>query len=168
VTNALGLAREVLELAVKKGIWIATAESLTAGAISGQLAAVVGASRALLGGAVAYRDEIKTNLLSVPADLIGAETAVSAKVAERMAVGAREQFASASRLAEAEVVAISATGVAGPDSLSGIAAGTVYLGVSSRLGVRHVAARFSGQRNRVRDLTVRTALLALREELRKL
>ena len=168
MTNALGLAREVLELAQGKKLWIATAESITAGGISAQLAAVAGASRALLGGVVSYQDAVKAQLLAVPSDLLRAETAVSAAVAEPMAVSARSQFAAAASQPADNVVAVSATGFAGPDASLGIQIGTVFLGVSSRLGSRHIALKFSGQRNRVRDLTVRAALVALREELRKL
>lgn len=168
MTNALGLARVVLELAESKKLWIVTAESLTSGAISSQLAAVSGASRALLGGVVSYQDSIKTSLLAVPATLLSTETAVSPAVAEQMAIGAVQQFSAASGHPETALVAVSATGVAGPDSVLGVAAGTVFLGVASRLGSRAVAGKFSGGRNRVRELAVRAALTALREELRKL
>jgi nicotinamide-nucleotide amidase len=168
VTNSLGLAREVLELAVSKGIWVVTAESLTAGAISAQLAAVPGASRALLGGMVTYQDDLKSNLLSVPSDIIRSQSAVSATVAELMAQGARSQFVPATKHPEEDVLSVSATGIAGPDAVPPFAAGTVFIGISSRIGNRNLRMQFSGDRNRVRQLSVRAALAALREELRKL
>lgn len=168
MTNSLGLARQVLELAVDKQIWIATAESLTGGAISSQLAAVAGASRALLGGVVSYQDEIKSSLLGVPREILDSQTAVSAAVAELMAAGARREFAAASNMTEISVLAVSATGIAGPAAVPPFAPGTVFLGVSSRLGERHLRLQFSGERNRIRQLSVRAALAAVREELRSL
>ena len=66
------------------------------------------ASRAYLAGSVvAYSNEAKAELLGVDPELIEEKGAVSAEVAEAMALGALSRF-------EADV-AVAITGIAGPD-----------------------------------------------------
>ena len=60
----------------------------------------------MLGGIVAYADEVKQAELDVPAELLREHGAVSAEVAEAMARGARARLGAD--------VAVSVTGVAGP------------------------------------------------------
>ena len=60
----------------------------------------------IAGGIVAYANEIKTEQLGVPPELIEEHGAVSAEVAEAMARGARERLG--------VDVAVAITGVAGP------------------------------------------------------
>ena len=62
-------------------------------------------------------------------------------------------------------VAIATTGVAGPDSLEGVAAGTAFLATTVG-GVTEVGmVRFPGDRERVRQFCVITALDHLRRRL---
>jgi nicotinamide-nucleotide amidase len=83
------------------------AESCSGGMLAARITDIPGASSYLAGGAVAYSDEAKTELLGVGPDLIGAHGAVSPEVAEAMAVGALERFGAD--------VAVAITGIAGPD-----------------------------------------------------
>ena len=62
------------------------------------------------GGIIAYDNRIKTELLGVPEALIAEHGAVSAPVAEAMAVGARHRLQTD--------VAVSTTGIAGPGGAS--------------------------------------------------
>lgn len=82
------------------------AESCSGGLLAARITNVPGASEYLAGGVVAYSNEAKAELLGVDPALIEAEGAVSAAVAEAMAVGALERFGAD--------VAVSITGVAGP------------------------------------------------------
>lgn len=101
---------------------IATAESLTAGSLSARIADVPGASAVLLGGIVAYCNQVKHELLDVDSSLLERRGAVDPSVAASMARGA------ASRT-NADI-GISTTGVAGPEPHQGKDVGTVYLGLA--------------------------------------
>jgi competence/damage-inducible protein CinA-like protein len=83
------------------------AESCSGGLLAARITDVPGASGYLAGSVVAYSNEAKAKLLGVDPALIEARGAVSPEVAEAMAIGALERF-------EADV-AVSITGIAGPD-----------------------------------------------------
>jgi nicotinamide-nucleotide amidase len=83
------------------------AESCSGGMLVARITDIPGASSYLAGGAVAYSDEAKTELLGVDPSLIRSHGAVSPEVAEAMAVGALERFGAD--------VAVAITGIAGPD-----------------------------------------------------
>ncbi len=86
---------------------LALAESCSGGLLAARLTDVPGASAYVAGGVVAYSNEAKAGLLGVAPALIERHGAVSPEVAEAMAIGALERF-------EADV-AVSVTGIAGPD-----------------------------------------------------
>ena len=96
----------VLDALRGQGRTLATAESCTAGLVAARLAGVAGASDVLLGGIVSYANEVKQQLLGVPAEMLAEHGAVSPEVARAMAEGARR--------ATGADVAVSVTGVAGP------------------------------------------------------
>jgi nicotinamide-nucleotide amidase len=83
------------------------AESCSGGLMAARITDQPGASSYMAGGVVSYSNEAKAELLGVDPALIEAKGAVSAEVAEAMALGALERF-------EADV-AVSITGIAGPD-----------------------------------------------------
>jgi len=83
------------------------AESCSGGLLAARITDLAGASEYFAGGVVAYSDEAKAELLGVDPELIEAKGAVSPEVAEAMAIGALERF-------DADV-AVSITGIAGPD-----------------------------------------------------
>ena len=89
------------------GLMAATAESCTGGLIAALLTDIPGSSAVLERGFVVYSNAAKQELLGVPAETLARYGAVSAETARAMAEGAL----GASR---AEV-AVSVTGVAGPD-----------------------------------------------------
>ena len=98
----------VLAALKEKGLTLGTAESCTGGLIAKRITDLPGASSALKGGVVSYTNEVKINLLGVSPALLEEKGAVCAEVAEAMAEGARRALGSD--------LAVSATGVAGPDS----------------------------------------------------
>jgi len=83
------------------------AESCSGGLLAARITDLPGASAYLAGGVVAYSDEAKAELLGVDPRLIERHGAVSPEVAEAMAAGALERFGAD--------VAVSITGIAGPD-----------------------------------------------------
>ncbi|HWW68199.1 MAG TPA: competence/damage-inducible protein A [Solirubrobacterales bacterium] len=83
------------------------AESCSGGLLAARITDLPGASAYMAGGVVAYSNEAKAGLLGVDPALIEAHGAVSPEVAEAMALGALERFGAD--------VAVSITGIAGPD-----------------------------------------------------
>ena len=92
-----------------QGKTLATAESCTGGGIGAALTAVPGSSKVYKGGIISYTSDVKIKALGVKPDLLSAEGAVSAKVAEAMAIGVRKVLNTD--------IAVSVTGLAGPDGL---------------------------------------------------
>jgi nicotinamide-nucleotide amidase len=89
------------------GLMAATAESCTGGLIAGLLTEIPGSSAVLERGFVVYSNVAKQELLGVPAETLVNHGAVSERTAVAMAEGAL-------RASRAEV-AVSVTGIAGPD-----------------------------------------------------
>lgn len=71
---------------------ISTAESCTGGRIAAAITAQSGASRYFEGGLVAYQNEVKVQMLGVPAEMIAEYGVVSREVAEQMVKGACRLF----------------------------------------------------------------------------
>lgn len=132
--------------AQRTGVRIAVAESLTSGALASRIGAGERASEWFAGGVVAYQVRTKHDVLGVPEDI----DPCSADCAELLAVGVR-------RLTDADV-AVSATGVGGPDPEGGHAPGTVFLGWSSNGSKGHRLLRLDGGPERVLDATVAAAV----------
>jgi nicotinamide-nucleotide amidase len=86
---------------------VATAESCTGGLIAGLLTEIPGSSDVLERGFVVYSNAAKEELLGVPAETLAEHGAVSEQTARAMAEGAL-------RASRADV-AVSVTGIAGPD-----------------------------------------------------
>ncbi len=97
---------------------MSVAESATGGLLGGRITAVPSASDYFRGGFITYSDQMKIQLLGVPAELIAEHTAVSEPVAKAMAEGARARTGSD--------YALSITGYAGPD---GAQVGLVFIGL---------------------------------------
>ena len=89
------------------GIKIATAESCTGGLIAGLLTEIAGSSAVVERGFVVYSNDAKQDLLGVPAATLAEHGAVSEATARAMAEGALK--------ASRADVAVSVTGIAGPD-----------------------------------------------------
>ncbi len=89
------------------GLMAATAESCTGGLIAALLTEIPGSSTVLERGFVVYSNAAKQELLGVPAETLASQGAVSRETAVAMAEGAL-------RASRAEI-AVSITGIAGPD-----------------------------------------------------
>lgn len=145
------LARELLTALEAKGLTLATAESCTGGGIGHAVTAIPGSSRTYLGGIISYTNGVKMALLGVPREILETCTAVSPETARAMALGARR--------AVGADVALSVTGLAGPDGDgTGRPVGLVYLGCAVGEDVRVRECHFSGDRAAVRAQAVEQAL----------
>jgi nicotinamide-nucleotide amidase len=151
----IGTAELVLSTLRERGLTLATAESCTGGLVAGRLTDVPGSSDVFLGAIVAYADEVKAAELGVPADLLREHGAVSPQVAEAMARGARERLGTD--------VAVSVTGIAGPDGGSAEKpVGLVYLHASGPMGEKARHFDFPGDRATIRGRSTVAALHLVR------
>ena len=158
----------LVELLTAKGLFLATAESLTGGLLSSMIVSEAGASQVFLGGVVSYQDATKSRLLGVSPNLLESQGAVDPEVAAQMAAGVRIKLANANGKPEELVIGISTTGVAGPDSVGDKQPGLVYIAISSRLGTVVFEREFQGDRTAIRNLTAEAAIVLLREQIHSL
>jgi nicotinamide-nucleotide amidase len=155
------VTNDIIELATKvghalqeKGLLLATAESCTGGGVSHAITEIAGSTAWFDCGFVTYSNASKTELLDVPAALVAQLGSVSEEVAAAMAQGA---------LANTNAhVAISTTGIAGPTgAVPGKPVGTVCFGWAKGDHVHTERLVFAGDRQAVREQTVRHALQGL-------
>lgn len=107
---------------------VATAESCTGGLIAKRITDVPGASEVFECGIISYANGIKHKVLGVSVDDLNKYGAVSEPVAKQMAQGAL-------KVSGADI-AVSVTGIAGPDSDStGKPVGLVYIGLADKENV---------------------------------
>lgn len=154
------LAAALLETCRAKRLRLATVESCTGGMIAAALTDIAGSSDVVERGFITYSNEAKTALVGVPPEQIAAHGAVSAQVAQAMAVGA---------LAHAPVeLAVSATGIAGPGGGSERKpVGLVYLGCARKGAAPRVERQvFHGDRAAIRAAATRRALELLLDAAR--
>jgi len=143
---------EVGELLLARGLKVCSAESCTGGLIMHRLTNVPGSSAYVLGGIVAYANEIKMALLGVQLATLEAHGAVSAETAEEMARGALARF-------NADI-AVSVTGIAGPSGGTlEKPVGLTYMGVVTRTGLQHVERHiWGGDRESIKWQSAEAAL----------
>lgn len=115
----------VIEKLKEKHMKVATAESCTGGLIAKRITDVPGASEVFDCGIISYANEIKHRVLGVSEDDLNKYGAVSEPVARQMAQGALK--------VSGANIAVSVTGIAGPDSDStNKPVGLVYIGLADR------------------------------------
>ena len=147
------LAAAVHALLLDRGWTVASAESLTGGALGARLSSTPGASATYRGGVVCYATDLKQSLLGVDDAVVAGPGVVSAECAAQMAAGVR-------RLAGADV-GVSTTGVAGPDPQEGKPVGLVHVAVALPDAVRTTELHLSGDRAAIREQACREAVRAV-------
>ena len=145
----------LLERCRSAALMVATVESCTGGLLASALTSIAGSSDVVERGLVTYTNEAKTELASVPADLIEAHGAVSEEVARAMAEGGLVN-------SRADI-AVGITGVAGPGGGSEAKpVGCVHIAAARRgrttLHRRHL---FPGDRTKVREASVLAAIASI-------
>jgi nicotinamide-nucleotide amidase len=151
------LASVVGQQLIARGETLSTAESCTGGLIAKMLTDTPGSSAYFVGGAVTYSNELKQQLLGVPAETLARFGAVSAPVAQAMAHGARERLAS--------TYALAVTGIAGPEGgTTDKPVGLVFFGLATPVGVavRDIRLGSDSPREVIRTRAAHAALNLLR------
>ena len=147
----VALAERLQGICLGRGLTVSLAESCTGGLVSATITEVAGSSGYFLGGVVSYANTAKEALLDVPAGTLEAHGAVSAQTARAMAQGARARFGSA--------LAVSITGIAGPDGGSAEKpVGLTYVGLASTTGIDVRRLQLAGDRQAIREAAARAAL----------
>lgn len=147
----VALAERLQGVCLGRGSTIAVAESCTGGLVAATITEVPGSSGYFLGGVVSYADAAKAALLGVPEATLAAHGAVSAQVAVAMASGARTRFGA--------TLAVSITGVAGPDGGSEAKpVGLTYVGIADEHAADVRRFTFGGDRPGNREAAAREAL----------
>jgi nicotinamide-nucleotide amidase len=151
-TEDLPMEAEVGKLLLARGQTLAVAESLTGGLLASRVVAVAGASDWFRGGVVSYASDVKHDLLDVPEGPVVSEVAACA-----MAANVRHRLGAD--------VGLSTTGVAGPTEQDGEPVGTVWIGLALGDEVGAVRIHLPGDRDRVRQFAVISAVDRLRKSL---
>ena len=153
------LEETCFRLLKEKGLTLATAESCTGGRVAERITALPGVSAVYRGGVVSYWTSVKADVLGVPQETLDAHGAVSEETARAMAEGAR-------RVTGADI-AVSVTGVAGPESDErGVPVGIVYIGLATPDGTFCRPLDLGKRRrDRIQDLSSNHALDVVRRYL---
>lgn len=146
------LEQQVGALLLERQWTISTAESCTGGLILHKLTNIAGSSAYVLGGVVAYSNQVKQNILRVKQGTLIAHGAVSEQTATEMVLGVRDLLKTD--------VALSVTGIAGPGGgTASKPVGLTYIGIAAPNDVlvikRHV---WEGNRIAVKEASTQAAL----------
>jgi nicotinamide-nucleotide amidase len=136
---------------------VSCAESLTGGGLAARLTKAPGASEYFLGSAVCYTEDAKRKVLGVSEETLRGPGVVSEECAREMAAGARRVFGSD--------VAVSLTGVAGPEHHGGQPPGQIWIGLDADDRKDARGFRAPGDRDQVRRWAEQAALDLLRRYL---
>lgn len=153
------LASVVGDLLKSRHETLSVAESCTGGGLGQMLTRASGSSAYFWGGIISYDNSVKEKMLGVDPSAIAEQGAVSAIVAEQMAMGVRTQLNT--------TWGVSITGVAGPEGgTDAKPVGLVYIGLANAEGATSQPYRF-GDRGRewVRQVSACSALDQLRRRL---
>ncbi len=148
---------KVIDFLLKTGKTVATAESCTGGMLGAAFTDFAGISSVYLEGAVTYANAAKIRL-GVKEETLKLHGAVSPETAAEMAEAVKKRAGTD--------IGISTTGIAGPGGGSSRKpVGLVYVGISMADRTKTYALRLSGERNDVRQKTVKAVFHFLKQEL---
>jgi nicotinamide-nucleotide amidase len=148
----------VAELINKRGLTLAAAESCTGGYLAKTITDLPGSSSYFWGAAITYSNEAKNRLIGVDTNTISTYGAVSKETALEMAQGIKKLSGSS--------IGIALTGIAGPQGATETKpAGLVYIAIVSDNIEKVKELKFTGDREGVRILAVKTALDIVRRNI---
>lgn len=152
------LSIAIVELLRSKGYTFATAESCTGGAIAAAITKVAGCSDVMLGGVVAYHNDIKYQVLGVSKETLDKYGAVSEAVVREMVAGVSMRFGAD--------CAVATSGIAGPGGgTPGKPVGTVWVAVKV---ADMVVARLLQLQDKGREANIESAVFEVLRMVREL
>ena len=154
------LAHQVITHCIHHHFTIATAESLTGGLLASSLVSIPGASAVFLGSFITYNLHAKEHILHVNHHLLKQAGAVNKDTAQQMTWGTRSYYQTIAPNKE-NLICISTTGVAGPDSDGYQPVGLVYIALNDNNPTIIREYHFDGTRQEIREKTVAAALSML-------
>jgi len=150
------LERSVIDLLLANKMTVSTVESCTGGLLSGRIVSESGASDVFKCGLTTYSNKSKRRLVGVKKGTLDKYGAVSKQVATEMAKGG-------AALTKSDVC-LSVTGIAGPTGgTEEKPVGLVYIACNVKGKIKVKEFKFSGNRNKIRSLSVTNALILARE-----
>lgn len=146
------LVEKLTDLLKENNRMLVTAESCTGGLLAATMTHRPGASEVFERGFITYSNAAKHEELGVPQEILDKHGAVSAETAEAMASGALKH-------SHADI-AVSITGIAGPDGGTETKpVGLVFFGYALKGGsCGSLECRFEGDRQRIQVTATMTAL----------
>ena len=150
------LEKSVVKLLEKHELSLATSESCTGGLLAGRIINVAGVSEVYKEGFITYTNKSKRKRIDVSKSTLKKYGAVSRQTAKEMAAG--------TALAADTDIAISITGIAGPDGgTEEKPVGLVFIGIFIADKVYVEEYHFEGDRQQIREAAVEAALLELKK-----
>jgi len=152
------LASVVLDRCREQRLTIAVAESCTGGLLGARLTSIPGSSDVVLGGVIAYANDVKRDMLGVDEAELVRYGAVSEPVVRQMAEGVRSRTGAS--------IGIGITGVAGPGGgTQEKPVGTVWIGIALPRATKALQVRLIGDREEIRRRATQSALELVRRGL---
>ncbi|TCS83021.1 competence/damage-inducible protein A [Tepidibacillus fermentans] len=114
----------VFRLLEQLQLTVSVSESCTGGLIGSQFTKIPGSSKVYYGGIICYTNEIKHKILHVPNEILDMKGAVSKETAQILSEETLKLFDTD--------LAVSITGIAGPESVENKPVGLIYIGISEK------------------------------------
>ncbi len=156
-----GLDNDTIEAKIgkvltEKQLTIALAESCTGGLITSRITDISGSSNYLIGSIICYTNNVKSEFVDVPPQIIIDYGAVSHQTASLLASGIRQKFTA--------TIGMGITGIAGPTGATPTKpVGTVFIAIDGPSGIQCKQYTFNGQRTEIKYCISQAALHMLRQ-----
>lgn len=141
-SDLLTVAEKIAARLTERGLRLSIAESCTGGFISNTITNLPGSSKFYEMSVVCYSARAKRSVLGISASLLKKHGTVSEETAVAMAKSVRE-------LGDTEV-ALSVTGIAGPEPVEDKEVGLVYIAVATEDLVKSKGLRLTGDREDIK------------------
>lgn len=153
-------SKEVVELLIKRGLKITSAESCTGGLLAANITSVSGSSECFEGSFVTYSNEIKHKMINVREETLNKYGAVSEECVLEMAENSRKIMQSD--------IAIAISGIAGPSGgTDEKPVGLVWICLAAEGYIKAYKNIFSGDRDSVREQSVLFSLNLIENFIKK-
>lgn len=143
IINMKNLPKDIYTILQQRQLSIATGESCTSGYLANLLTDISGSSSFMKGSIVAYQEQVKIRLLSIPKELIKKHSVYSHQVATAMSEKIREIFQSD--------ISMATTGLAGPTGgTEKNPVGSIYLAINIKGHIHSFHHVFQGERKELK------------------